>query len=280
MTKPAPGPDQPPIPVRLVTFNTHHGVGRRRPARPPPAGPGAGGGRRRRHLPAGGRPALRRPQRGRRPGAAALPRPGHAAGVGAGDRRAARRASGPRQYGNALLSRLPILISDVHPLPGGGEPRSALRTMIELDGGALWVTATHLTTGSPERPGGAGRRHGRPAHRPDGDRRRGGRLQRRRRTRPSSAAAAAAVHRRLGRWRRRATTRPAGGSGSATRATPTRRAPRTGGSTRSGCPTGSPSPRPRCSTPAARRTTCRCWSTCVGGVSERSRRSRARAGAG
>jgi endonuclease/exonuclease/phosphatase family metal-dependent hydrolase len=57
-----------------------------------------------------------------------------------------------RQYGNALLSRLPILISDVHRLPGGGEPRSALRTMVELDGGALWVTATHLTTGSaPER---------------------------------------------------------------------------------------------------------------------------------
>ena len=27
MTKPAPGPDQPPIPVRLVTFNVHHGVG-------------------------------------------------------------------------------------------------------------------------------------------------------------------------------------------------------------------------------------------------------------
>ena len=38
MTKPAPGPDQPPIPVRLVTFNTHHGVGRGRPARPAPAG--------------------------------------------------------------------------------------------------------------------------------------------------------------------------------------------------------------------------------------------------
>jgi endonuclease/exonuclease/phosphatase family metal-dependent hydrolase len=55
----------------------------------------------------------------------------------------------PRQYGNALLSRLPILISDVHRLPGAGEPRSALRTMIELDGGTLWVTATHLTTDSP-----------------------------------------------------------------------------------------------------------------------------------
>src|SRR3954454_24344945 len=27
MTKPAPGPDQPPIPVRLVTFNIRHGVG-------------------------------------------------------------------------------------------------------------------------------------------------------------------------------------------------------------------------------------------------------------
>ena len=25
--RPAPGPDQPPIPVRLVTFNVHHGVG-------------------------------------------------------------------------------------------------------------------------------------------------------------------------------------------------------------------------------------------------------------
>jgi len=61
-----------------------------------------------------------------------------------------RTGQEPRQYGNALLSRLPLLISDVHPLPGGGEPRSALRTMIELDGGTLWVTATHLTTRSPE----------------------------------------------------------------------------------------------------------------------------------
>ena len=55
-----------------------------------------------------------------------------------------------RQYGNAVLSRLPILISDVHQLPGGGEPRCALRTMVELDGGALWVTNTHLTTRSAE----------------------------------------------------------------------------------------------------------------------------------
>jgi endonuclease/exonuclease/phosphatase family metal-dependent hydrolase len=55
-----------------------------------------------------------------------------------------------RQYGNALLSRLPVLSSRVHRLPGGGEPRSALRTLLELDGGTLWVTATHLTTRSPD----------------------------------------------------------------------------------------------------------------------------------
>ena len=53
-----------------------------------------------------------------------------------------------RQYGNALLSRLPIVTSDVHPLPGGGEPRSALRALIETDGGALWVTTTHLSSDS------------------------------------------------------------------------------------------------------------------------------------
>jgi endonuclease/exonuclease/phosphatase family metal-dependent hydrolase len=56
-----------------------------------------------------------------------------------------------REYGNALLSRLPILISDVHPLPGSGEPRSALRTMVELDGAALWITTTHLTRTGEER---------------------------------------------------------------------------------------------------------------------------------
>ncbi len=150
--KPAPGPDQPPIPVRLVTFNTHHGVG--------------GDGRH------------------------DLPRLAKVlASVDADliclqevDRRFGGRSEdvdqalllsraldmdlawGPaideprgtegerRQYGNALLSRLPVLVSDVHPLPGGGEPRSALRTMLELDGAALWVTTTHLSSGSaPDR---------------------------------------------------------------------------------------------------------------------------------
>jgi endonuclease/exonuclease/phosphatase family metal-dependent hydrolase len=147
--RPAPGPDQPPIPVRLVTFNTHHGVG----------------GDERHDLPRlakllasadadviclqevdryfGERSEdvdqallLSRALDMQLAWGPAIDQPG-----AAGER---------RQYGNALLSRLPILISDVHPLPGHGEPRSALRTLIELDGGTLWVTNTHLSTGKRE----------------------------------------------------------------------------------------------------------------------------------
>ncbi|SDX68028.1 Metal-dependent hydrolase, endonuclease/exonuclease/phosphatase family [Modestobacter sp. DSM 44400] len=53
-----------------------------------------------------------------------------------------------RQYGNALLSRLPVLDRAVHLLPGGGEPRSALRVRVRLNGCALWVTTTHLSSRS------------------------------------------------------------------------------------------------------------------------------------
>jgi endonuclease/exonuclease/phosphatase family metal-dependent hydrolase len=53
-----------------------------------------------------------------------------------------------RQYGNALLSRLPVLGSDVHPLPGDGEPRSALRAVVGSAEGALAVTTTHLSSRS------------------------------------------------------------------------------------------------------------------------------------
>ena len=151
MTKPAPGPDQPPIPVRLVTFNTHHGVGRDE-----------------RHdlarlakvLAAADADVICLQEVDRHFGersedvdqalllsraldmqlawGPAIDEPGE------GDRPA-------RQYGNALLSRLPILVSDVHRLPGGGEPRVAMRTMVELDGAALWVTNTHLSTGDRAR---------------------------------------------------------------------------------------------------------------------------------
>jgi endonuclease/exonuclease/phosphatase family metal-dependent hydrolase len=151
--KPAPGPDQPPIPVRLVTFNTHHGVGDDERHDLP---------RLAKLLASADADVICLQEVDRHFGdrsedvdqALLLSRaldmqlawgPAIDEPRGGGDPPAE-----PRQYGNALLSRLPILISDVHPLPGGGEPRSALRTMIELDGGALWVTATHLTNRSPE----------------------------------------------------------------------------------------------------------------------------------
>jgi endonuclease/exonuclease/phosphatase family metal-dependent hydrolase len=151
--RPAPGPDQPPIPVRLVTFNSHHGVGEDARHDLP---------RLAKLLHAADADVICLQEVDRHFGdrsedvdqalllsraldmqlawgpAIDEPRPG--------DRPA-------RQYGNALLSRLPILISDVHRLPGGGEPRIALRTMLELDGGTLWVTATHLTTRSPQERG-------------------------------------------------------------------------------------------------------------------------------
>jgi endonuclease/exonuclease/phosphatase family metal-dependent hydrolase len=153
MTKPAPGPDQPPIPVRLVTFNTHHGVGVDH-----------------RH----DLPRLAKLLASVEADVICLQEVDRYYGDRSEDVDQALllsraldmqlawgpaidepRAGDPprRQYGNALLSRLPILVSDVHPLPGGGEPRSALRTMLELDGGTLWVTATHLTTRSAQERG-------------------------------------------------------------------------------------------------------------------------------
>jgi endonuclease/exonuclease/phosphatase family metal-dependent hydrolase len=149
VTKPAPGPDQPPIPVRLVTFNTHHGVGEDERHDLP---------RLARLLAATGADVICLQEVDRRFGdrsedvdqALLLSRALDMQLAWAPAIDAPSPDGKARQYGNALLSRLPILISDVHRLPGGGEPRSALRTMVELDGGALWVTTTHLTTRSAE----------------------------------------------------------------------------------------------------------------------------------
>jgi endonuclease/exonuclease/phosphatase family metal-dependent hydrolase len=152
VTKPAPGPDQPPIPVRLVTFNTHHGVGEDS-----------------RH----DLVRLAKLLHGVDADVICLQEVDRYFGDRSEDVDQAlllsraldmqlawgpaidetREDGTPRQYGNALLSRVPILVSDVHRLPGGGEPRSALRTMLELDGGTLWVTATHLTTRSVQERG-------------------------------------------------------------------------------------------------------------------------------
>jgi len=146
--KPAPGPDQPPIPVRLVTFNTHHGVGDDRRHDLP---------RLAKVLAAADADVICLQEVDRHFGdrsedvdqALLLSRALDMQLAWGPAIDQARPGDEPRrQYGNALLSRLPILISDVHPLPGSGEPRSALRTLVELDGGALWVTTTHLSSAS------------------------------------------------------------------------------------------------------------------------------------
>jgi endonuclease/exonuclease/phosphatase family metal-dependent hydrolase len=149
VTKPAPGPDQPPIPVRLLTFNIRHGVdddGRHDLPRLARLLAGTDADvlclqEVDRHF--GERSEfvdqallLSRALEMQLAWGPAIDDPGPTP------------ADPRRQYGNALLSRLPILISDVHPLPGEGEPRSALRTLVELDGGALWVTTTHLSNSS------------------------------------------------------------------------------------------------------------------------------------
>ena len=151
MTKPAPGPDQPPILVRLVTYNTHHGVGDDGRHDLP---------RLATVLAAADADVICLQEVDRHFGdrsenvdqglllARALDMQ-LAWGPALDEPRAGGQPRG--EYGNALLSRLPILVSDVHRLPGGGEPRSALRTMIELDGGALWVTTTHLSRKSGDR---------------------------------------------------------------------------------------------------------------------------------
>ena len=116
--KPAPGPDQPPIPVRLVTLDV--------------------------------RAVLQQDLVGVLAAADAdlicLPQVDQP--VQLSRELDMQLAWEPEQSGHALLSRLPILISDVHPLPGTGTPPTALRTMVELDGAALWVTTTKL----PPRP--------------------------------------------------------------------------------------------------------------------------------
>src|SRR5919112_78826 len=145
--RPAPGPDQPPIHVRVVTFNTHHGVGEDQRHDLP---------RLAKLLASADADVICLQEVDRYFGERSEDVDQSLLLSRALDMQLAwgpaidePRADGaPRQYGNALLSRLPILISDVHRLPGSGEPRSALRTMVELDGGALWITATHLTTHS------------------------------------------------------------------------------------------------------------------------------------
>jgi len=53
-----------------------------------------------------------------------------------------------RQYGNAVLSRLPVSGAQVHRLPGSGEPRSAVHVGVETADGPVQLVVTHLSSGS------------------------------------------------------------------------------------------------------------------------------------
>jgi endonuclease/exonuclease/phosphatase family metal-dependent hydrolase len=48
-------------------------------------------------------------------------------------------------YGQAILSRFPLLDPKIHRLPGNGEPRIAFSATIESSVGTLTVASTHLT---------------------------------------------------------------------------------------------------------------------------------------
>ena len=60
---------------------------------------------------------------------------------------------GTAYYGNAILSRYPILRAERHPLPTppGREPRTALAVEVEIDGTPLTLIATHLGLNRAER---------------------------------------------------------------------------------------------------------------------------------
>lgn len=48
------------------------------------------------------------------------------------------------QFGNAILTRGQIVSHDIHKLPGIGEPRTLLQSVITIDGGTVEVFVTHL----------------------------------------------------------------------------------------------------------------------------------------
>lgn len=48
-------------------------------------------------------------------------------------------------FGNAVLTRGNVVRSDVHNLPGTGEPRSLLETVVQVNGGTIEIYVTHVT---------------------------------------------------------------------------------------------------------------------------------------
>ena len=260
--RPAPGPDQPPIPVRLVTFNTHHGVGEDDRHDLP---------RLARVLAAADADVICLQEVDRWFGdrsedvdqAMLLSRAldMQLAWGPAIDEPHARRPSPPAVRQRAAV---PAAHPDQRRPPAARQRRAAQRPA--HDAGARRRHAVgdrdppHHPVG--RRAGGAGGRPGRAAHRGDGLRGPRGRLQRPAR-RPGAAPAARALHRCLGAGR--GPRRPGRLALLAARrgAHPPGALRRTAGSTRRGSPPASPSPRHGCWTPRGRRTTCRSWWTCA-----------------
>jgi endonuclease/exonuclease/phosphatase family metal-dependent hydrolase len=48
------------------------------------------------------------------------------------------------EFGNAVLTRGDVVRTEVHELPGTGEPRTLLETVIRIDGGTVELYVTHL----------------------------------------------------------------------------------------------------------------------------------------
>ncbi len=56
------------------------------------------------------------------------------------------RHVGKGEFGNAILTRGEIVSAVVHPLPGRGEPRTLIESVVRLDGATINVYVTHLAT--------------------------------------------------------------------------------------------------------------------------------------
>jgi endonuclease/exonuclease/phosphatase family metal-dependent hydrolase len=53
------------------------------------------------------------------------------------------------EFGNAMLTRGDIVSTDVHELPGTGEPRTILESVVRINGGTIQFYVTHTTAWGP-----------------------------------------------------------------------------------------------------------------------------------
>lgn len=53
------------------------------------------------------------------------------------------------EFGNAMLTRGDVVSTDVHELPGTGEPRTVLESVVRINGGTIQFYVTHTTAWGP-----------------------------------------------------------------------------------------------------------------------------------